>query len=96
MKDKIRAAILGMGTVGTGVYKIMMGQKDEFPHKAGVELEVAKILVRNAKKPREGVDMSIVTDKWEDIINDDSIDIIIEVMGGIEPARTYITEALSR
>ena len=96
MKDKIRAAILGMGTVGTGVYKIMTGQRDEFPHKAGVELEVAKILVRNAKKPREGVDMSIVTDKWEDIINDDSIDIVIEVMGGIEPARTYITEALSR
>lgn len=40
--------------------------------------------------------MTLVTDSWDEIINDDSIDIVIEVMGGIEPARTYISEALSR
>ncbi|MDD5944848.1 MAG: homoserine dehydrogenase [Clostridia bacterium] len=95
MKEKIRAAILGLGTVGTGVYKIIQKQQAEFPHKIGAELEVAKILVRNKNKARDGVDMSIVTDKWEDIINDDSIDIVIEVMGGIEPAKTYISEALA-
>ncbi len=96
MKEKIRAAILGLGTVGTGVYKIIQNQKDEFPFKIGSELEVAKILVKNTKKHRDGIDMSLITNKWEDIINDDSIDIVIEVMGGIEPAKTYITEALSR
>lgn len=95
MKEKIRAAILGLGTVGTGVYKIIQKQHDEFPHKIGAELEIAKILVRNAKKTREGIDMSLITDKWEDIIKDESIDLVIEVMGGIEPARTYISEALS-
>ena len=41
MKEKIRAAILGLGTVGTGVYKIIQNQKDEFPFKIGSELEVA-------------------------------------------------------
>lgn len=96
MKEKIRAAILGLGTVGTGVYKIIQKQHEEFPHKIGAELEVAKILVRNTKKSREGIDMTLVTDSWDEIINDDSIDIVIEVMGSIEPARTYISEALSR
>ena len=95
MKDKIKVAILGLGTVGTGVYKIIENQLSEFPYKIGSELEVSKILVKNAKKNREGVDMSLITDKWEDIINDSSIDIVIEVMGGIEPAKTYISEALS-
>ncbi len=95
MKDKIKVAILGLGTVGTGVYKIIENQRSEFPYKIGSELEVSKILVKNAKKNREGVDMSLITDKWEDIINDSSIDIVIEVMGGIEPAKTYISEALS-
>lgn len=94
MKEKVRAAILGLGTVGSGVYKIIQNQKEEFPHKVGADIEVAKILVRNTKKVREGVDMNLVTNKWEDIINDDSIDIVIEVMGGIEPAKTYISEAL--
>ncbi len=94
MKDTVKVAILGSGTVGTGVYKIIQKQHGEFPHKIGSNLEVAKILVRNASKKRDGIDMSLITDKWEDIINDASIDIVIEVMGGIEPAKTYISEAL--
>ena len=93
---KIRVAILGSGTVGTGVYKIIQNQKDEFPHKIGSELEVAKILLRNINKQREGIPSEILTDKWADIINDDSIGIVIEVMGGIEPAKTYISEALTK
>lgn len=93
---KIRVAILGSGTVGTGVYKIIQNQKDEFPHKIGSELEVAKILVRNINKQREGIPSEILTDKWADIINDDSIGIVIEVMGGIEPAKTYISDALTK
>ena len=93
---KIRVAILGSGTVGTGVYKIIQNRKDEFPHKIGSELEVAKILVRNINKQREGIPSEILTDKWADIINDDSIGIVIEVMGGIEPAKTYISEALTK
>ena len=94
--DCIKVAILGIGTVGSGTYKIIESQKDEFPYKTGSQLEVSKILVRNKNKKREGVDESLITDDWSEIINDDSISIIIEVMGGIEPARTYITEALKK
>lgn len=89
-----RVAILGFGTVGKGVYKVIRKQQEEFPYIIGAELEIAKILVRNKAKYSQEVEETILTDNWAEIIADDSIDIIIEVMGGIEPARTYILEAL--
>lgn len=91
-----KIALLGMGTVGGGVYKIIENQKEEMPFKIGAELEVAKVLVRNKAKYADAVPAEKLTDQWEDVINDDSIDIIVEVMGGIEPARTYILEALKK
>ncbi|MCI5595343.1 MAG: homoserine dehydrogenase [Lachnospiraceae bacterium] len=96
MEDKktIKAALLGLGTVGGGVYKLMNRQKEEFPYKIGANLEIEKVLVRNLEKERPGIDSSLLTDNWQDILNDDSIEIVIEVMGGIEPAKTYIKEAL--
>lgn len=92
--DTIKAALLGLGTVGGGVYKLMNRQKEEFPNKVGANLEISKILVRDKTKERPGVNSSLLTDNWEDILNDDSIQIVIEVMGGIEPAKTYILDAL--
>ena len=92
--DKIRVAILGAGTVGTGVYKLINKQADEMIHKVGANIEIAKILVRNKNKTREGIDSAYLTDNFDDILNDDSINIVVEVMGGIEPANTYITQAL--
>lgn len=96
MKDgKIQVALLGLGTVGTGVYKILENQKPEMLPKLGVELELKWILVRNIGKAASKVsDPSILTNRWQDIIEDESIDIVIEVMGGMEPARTYMLEAL--
>ena len=90
----IKVALLGSGTVGTGVYKLIERQREELPHKVGAGLTVSKVLVRDKNKKREGIDPSVLTDQWEDIITDDDIQIVVEVMGGIEPARTYITEAL--
>ena len=90
----VKAGLLGLGTVGSGVYKLVERQKDEMALKAGAGLEISKILVHNISKKRDGVDASLLTDKWEDIITDDEIEIVIEVMGGIEPARTMILEAL--
>ena len=90
----IKVALLGSGTVGTGVYKLIERQKDELPHKIGASLSVSKVLVRDKNKKRDGINPEHLTDQWEDIITDDDIQIIVEVMGGIEPARTYITQAL--
>lgn len=90
----VKVALLGSGTVGTGVYKLIERQREEMPYKIGANLSVAKILVRDRSKRREGIDVSLLTDQWEDILLDEDIQIVIEVMGGIEPARTYIMDAL--
>ena len=90
----VKAGLLGLGTVGSGVYKLVECQKDEMAMKAGAGLKIQKILVHNMNKKREGVDQSLLTDKWEDIMNDDEIEIVIEVMGGIEPAYTFVKRCL--
>ncbi len=91
----IKAALLGLGTVGKGVYKLAERQMKEMADKTGAILEIVKILVHNMEKPREGVDQALLTDCWKDIISDNEIEIVIEVMGGMEPARTMILEALA-
>ncbi len=91
----INAALLGLGTVGTGVYKVMKNQEAEMEQKVGSPVKISKILVRNLEKAAAKVeDPSILTNDWEAILSDPSIDIVIELMGGIEPARTYILSAL--
>ena len=91
---KIKVALLGVGTVGTGVYKLIQRRADVMVRTIGAQMEVSKILVHNLNKQREGIDASLLTDNWQEIVNDPEIQIIVEVMGGIEPARTMILEAL--
>ena len=90
----IKAALLGFGTVGGGVYKLAGRLADEMQKKAGARLEIKKILVRDMTKPREGVSPELLTDDWNEILSDPEIEIVIELMGGIEPARTYVSQAL--
>ena len=90
----IKVGLLGLGTVGTGVYKLIGRRSEEMQQKTGAALEIKKILVHNMKKVRQGVDQNLLTDQWKEIIEDDEIQIVIEVMGGIEPAKTMIIEAL--
>ena len=94
MADTVKVALLGLGTIGSGVYKLIERQQEEMSSKAGASIEIAAILVHNLGKEREGVDRTLLTDRWEDIINNEEIQIVIELMGGIEPARTMILEAL--
>lgn len=96
MENKcIKVALLGLGTVGSGVYKLIERQKENFLLKAGTNIEVKKILVRNLNKQRP-VDQKLLTDDWNEIINDDEIEIVVEVMGGTEPTKDYILEALQK
>lgn len=91
-----KVALLGMGTVGSGVYEILQKQRSHMLDKIGCVLEVAKVLVRNKAKYADRIAPELLTDQWQDILSDDSIEIVVEVMGGIEPARTYIKEALAK
>ncbi len=90
----INIALLGAGTVGSGVYKLLHDMKDELPYRTGAVLNVKKVLVRDVSKPREGIEASVLTSDWSEIINDEDIQIIVELMGGIEPAKTYVCDAL--
>lgn len=90
----IKAGLLGLGTVGTGVYKLAKRQKEEIEKKTGVSLQIEGILVHNIEKKREGVDPSLLTDNYRDLTENEEISVIIEVMGGIEPAKTIILEAM--
>lgn len=96
MKERIiYAALLGLGTVGTGAYKVLKNQEEEMSQKIGAKVVIKKILVRNLEKASEKVDTpEILTNQWEDILQDPQIEIVMELMGGIEPARSYILQAL--
>ena len=91
----INAAILGAGTVGSGVYKLAQDMQEEFQAKTGAKLHIKKVLVRNLNKERPGIEKEVLTDNWQEIVTDQEIDIVIELMGGIEPAKTYVLEALA-
>lgn len=91
---EVQVALLGFGTVGSGVYKLFQRQQNEFPQKTGLCPVITKILVRDLSRPRRGADRSLFTDNWEEILQDPEIQIVIEVTGGIEPARTRILQAL--
>lgn len=94
MNKPICIALLGLGTVGSGVYKLIHRRAQEMPQIAGAPIEISHILVRNTAKERPGVDSSLLTDNWTDIVNDPEVSIVVELMGGMEPAHTYIAEAL--
>lgn len=95
MERKIHAALLGAGTVGSGVYKLAGMQSEDIVSKTGAELVIDRILVRNKSKKREGIPQELFTDNWQEILDDPRIEIVIEVMGGTEPARDYLTDAMN-
>lgn len=93
----IRVGFLGLGTVGSGTYKILTGNMDSIAKKVGSRVEVARILVRNTAKNRGmEIDGGLFTSNPEDILEDDSIDILVEVMGGINPAKEYVMRGMKK
>lgn len=94
---KVKVALLGLGNVGRGVWNILKENEEEIMKRSGCKVEVGKILVRNKNKDR-GIDVpdELVTTDFNEILNDDSIKIVVEVMGGIEPAREYILAAMNK
>ena len=77
-KKIIHAALLGLGTVGTGVYKVLKSQEEEMEQKIGAAVAIKKILVRNLKKAAAKLqEPELLTDSWQEILEDESIDIII-------------------
>lgn len=92
---KVKIALLGLGSVGQGVWKILSRNRDEVIMNCGYEVEVSRILVRDIDKPRGvNVPKEILTTSIDDILKDKDIKIVVELMGGAEPAREYMLRAM--
>ncbi|MDU5950313.1 MAG: homoserine dehydrogenase, partial [Paenibacillus macerans] len=93
----VKVGLLGLGTVGTGVVRIVEGHQEDLSSQVGSPIRIEKIAVKNLEKPRSiAIDRAKLTeDPWE-VIRDPEIDVIVEVMGGVEQTKTYILEALER
>ena len=90
----LKVGIIGVGTVGTSVANILKDNKNIITARAGIEIEPVLGVVSNLNKKR---DVSIkLTDNIDDIINDDSIDIVVELMGGIEKPYEVVKKALEK
>ncbi|MED4533859.1 homoserine dehydrogenase [Metabacillus fastidiosus] len=93
--NAIHVGLLGLGTVGSGVVQIIENHQDKLMHQVGCPVKVKKILVKNTEKARPiEIDKNILTTDVFDVIHDPEIDVIIEVMGGIEETKTHLLEAL--
>ncbi|MDF2524100.1 MAG: homoserine dehydrogenase [Clostridiales bacterium] len=92
---KIKIALLGLGNVGQGVWQILNTNKKQVTLNCGYEIEVSKILVQNIEKPRAiEIPKELLTTRIEDILVDDEIKIVIELMGGSNPAMQYMLKAM--
>lgn len=96
MEKTVQIGLLGFGTVGTGVVRILQDKANLIKQKTGADTHIKTILVRDLKKTRKiGIDAKLTTDA-SDILNDPDIAIVVELMGGEEPAKSFMLEALNR
>jgi len=90
----VRIALLGCGTVGQAFARMLAEQGGTITRASGRRLVIAGVLVRDVHRPRGGVDPSLVTDDAESLLADPDIDLVVEVMGGIDPTSEYLRRAL--
>ncbi|NMB40949.1 MAG: homoserine dehydrogenase [Firmicutes bacterium] len=94
-KNMIRVGLLGMGTVGSGVFEILKMNEEQVRSRAGAGIEVKKVLVRDLEKERPvKIDRKLLTTDPEEVLKDPEIDVIVEVIGGTGVSRQYVEEAL--
>ncbi|MGE0542213.1 MAG: homoserine dehydrogenase [Dehalococcoidia bacterium] len=94
--DAIGVGLMGLGNVGAGVAQILRERGQVFAQGVGRPLQVRRILVRDPNKERDGrIDRSLLTTDPRQILDDEGIDIVIEMIGGEQPAYDYIKDALS-
>ena len=93
--ESLGVGIIGLGVVGSGIINILADRQAYFKSVRGIDLEVQKIAVRDVAKKRSAeISPDLLTQDPKEVIHHPDVQIVIEVMGGIEPARSYILETL--
>ena len=93
--NAIRIGLLGCGTVGGGVVRLLRDNAESIATRVGVPVEIGRVLVRDPEKERvPELSKSAITTNEEDVLGDASLDVVVEVMGGIDPAKKYVDRAI--
>jgi homoserine dehydrogenase len=92
----VRIGLLGCGTVGQAVVRSLIHGADTIERASGHRLVVGPVLVRDPARERRGIDPSLLTDEPARVLDDPSVAIVVEVMGGVEPTLGYLRRALAR
>jgi homoserine dehydrogenase len=95
MTDTLKVALLGGGTVGSQVARLMAATAPDLAARAGAELELVGVAVRDTAKPRDGIDPSLLTDDPAALVTRPDVDIVVEVMGGLEPTKELLLAAMA-
>ena len=90
----LKVGMLGCGVVGSQIARLLVESKSDLTSRAGANLELVKVAVKDIKTKREGIPSNLLTDDAKSIVNDPEIDLIIEVIGGINPAKELILTAI--
>jgi homoserine dehydrogenase len=94
-RKSINIGLMGLGVIGGGVVKVLTGKPDTLAREAGSKLVLKKVLEKDlAKHGKSGVDRAIFTTKFEELVENPDIDVIVELMGGEHPAFEYMREAI--
>jgi homoserine dehydrogenase len=92
----VRIGLLGCGNVGAALVQLVERQADVIEARTGVRLQISRVAVRNISRDREvELPEGVLTRDAHDVVTDPTVDVIVEVMGGIEPARELIAEAIA-
>ena len=91
----VGVAILGLGVVGSGTYKILRDHREFYKETQGVDLSVEGVLeIRKEKALALGIEESKIYDNIAEIVSNPNVDIVVEVIGGVEPAKSFVLAAL--
>jgi homoserine dehydrogenase len=94
-RQVIHLGILGLGVVGSGTVEVLQRNRDSIERKIGARLEIRRIAVRDVNKPRQvAVDRSLLTNNPYEVLDDPEVDIVVELIGGVHPAKDYVLRAL--
>ncbi|MFN8025335.1 MAG: homoserine dehydrogenase [Acidimicrobiia bacterium] len=94
--ERVRVGILGCGNVGAALVQLIHDNADVLQARAGARIEVAKVVVRDLGRDRGlSLPAGVLTTDAAAVVDDPEVDVVVEVMGGIDPARTLIADALA-